>query len=171
VRCARIRKLLHAYVDDELSADLRGEVATHLQCCPLCRQAWARLMQLGDLLRAAPLPALADEFASRVLARTHQRVVRVASAGSFSSPRRRWRTTLRVVRGMAAVLVLGIGLSAGLVMGWQASQQPAAAAQTPSASPTDPVVAFKLDYLGSTPEGSLPKAYLNLMSAQEPAGE
>ena len=72
---------------------------------------------------------------------------------------------------MAAVLVLGIGLSAGLVMGWQASQQPAAAAQTPSASPTDPVVAFKLDYLSSTPEGSLPNAYLNLMSAQEPAGE
>ena len=171
MRCARVRKSLTAYLDSELPADLCQEMATHLQCCTSCRQSWTRLRQLDGLMRVAPAVALPDGFSERVLSQARQRDAnpRPAERAAFALIGR-WKS-VSLMQRTAAAAVLVTGIATGLLMGWQTGSKQSAQARANSAAFDDPVVVFNLDYLSSDPDGSLPRAYLSLVSAQKGPGE
>jgi hypothetical protein len=54
-------------------------------------------------------------------------------------------------------------------MGWQTGRRSSAVAA--ENVPDDPVVVYRLDWLAGTPEGSLPDAYLALVSPPPGSGE
>ena len=166
MRCRQVQKYLHAYHDAELPAGVCEAVAGHLRTCAGCRQALTRLEQLADLLHTARASPVPPGFADRVLARARS----LAEAAPQGLGARRtffgsWIAAPTAVRAAAAIVV-GIGLAGGTVMGWQTGRRTAA---PPAAD--DPVVVYNLDYLGGTPEGSLPGAYLTLVASSPVPGE
>jgi anti-sigma factor (TIGR02949 family) len=94
--CAEVQARLSAWLDGELAAEERREVAGHLEVCPECRRELALLKRLDEALGSleAPAPARLPE---RVLDRLQ--------------PRRRygWQSL-----AMAASLLLGIALGGTL---------------------------------------------------------
>lgn|GEM_PF-754328 len=171
MRCAKVRDSLNAFVDAELPAELSEEMATHLQCCQSCRQLWTRLRQLGAIIQAAPVPLLPDGFAGRVLSQARQRVVSPPPARRASFPLVvRWQS-IPLIQRAAAAAVLVIGLSSGVLMGWQTGSTQSATGRDTAPAFDDPVVVFNLDYLGGDPNGSLPQAYLMLVSDSNRPGE
>lgn len=60
MQCERARELLSPYLDQELDAGNRPEVASHLRTCPACAAAFDDLQRIGRQLAAAgrePVPA------------------------------------------------------------------------------------------------------------------
>jgi anti-sigma factor (TIGR02949 family) len=93
-----VRERLSAYLDGELTAEERREVAAHLEGCEECRRELALLQRLDAALGSLDAPAPA-RLAERVLDRLQPR------------PRRRyvWQSL-----ALAASLVLGIVLGGTL---------------------------------------------------------
>ncbi|HUD98882.1 MAG TPA: anti-sigma factor [Bryobacteraceae bacterium] len=50
--CAPARSLLEAYIDDELDAAQKAQVAGHLAACPSCAETHARLWELRGAVRS-----------------------------------------------------------------------------------------------------------------------
>ena len=57
-RCLRILRELSAYIDDELSGTICGEIRRHLGACPNCEDFIASLRQTVALCRHKPVPPL-----------------------------------------------------------------------------------------------------------------
>jgi len=57
-RCLRILRELSAYIDDELSGTICGEIRRHLGACPNCEDFVASLRQTVALCRHKPVPPL-----------------------------------------------------------------------------------------------------------------
>jgi len=57
-RCLRILRKLSAYLDDELSDTICGEIRRHLGACPNCEDFVASLRQTVALCRHKPVPPL-----------------------------------------------------------------------------------------------------------------
>ena len=171
MRCAEVRDNLNRFLDGELAAELSKEMATHLQCCPSCRQLWSRLRQLGAVIQTPPAPALPDGFARRVLSQARQRGASPPPVRRASFPLiRRWKS-IPLMQRAAAAAVLVIGLSTGVLMGWQTGSRQSSKVADAAPALDDPVVVFNLDYLGGDPNGSLPQAYLMLVSDSNRPGE
>jgi anti-sigma factor (TIGR02949 family) len=90
--CEQVRERLSAWLDGELDAAERGEVAAHLEACPGCRAELAVLSRLDAALGTLTSP-LPPQLPEKVLERLRPR-------------RRYWWQSL----AMAASLVLGIAL-------------------------------------------------------------
>jgi anti-sigma factor RsiW len=173
VDCQQAHQKLNAYWDGELPPRLSDDLERHLKYCPGCQQALARLWQLADLLQAGSPPPMPHGFADRVLALACQRRPR-----PFGRPRSSWDVVgwwkaASAWQRTAAAAVFLIGLAIGASMGWQAGPRPSSSASRPAA-PEDPAEVYhvyNLDSLGSTPEGSLPKAYLQLVSTPSRSGD
>ncbi|MDD3580462.1 MAG: zf-HC2 domain-containing protein [Desulfobacca sp.] len=65
--CQKVKELLSAYMDDELSEAQRELVQAHLGKCPVCRQELARLERLWQTLAALPEVAPPADLVERVL--------------------------------------------------------------------------------------------------------
>ena len=164
MRCHRVRKHLHAYHDAELSASVYEAIAGHLRACPACRQALARLEQLADLLHATPARPVPEGFADRVLSQARRRAAAPQSRARARWAAFEWWTSLSVPVRVAAAIVAALGLSAGVVMGWQTGRRFPSPPVAAISAPDDPIAVYNLDYLCGTPDGSLPDAYLTLVS-------
>ena len=94
--CDEVRERLSAWLDGELAAEERQQVAAHLEVCPGCQEEMAVLSRLDAALGTleVPLPA---QLSQRVLDRLRPR-------------RRYWWQSL----AMAASLILGIVLGGTL---------------------------------------------------------
>jgi anti-sigma factor (TIGR02949 family) len=94
--CDEVRERLSAWLDGELAAEERQEIAAHLEVCPGCQEEMAMFSRLDAALGTleAPIPV---ELTQRVLDRLHPR-------------RRYWWQSL----AMAASLILGIVLGGTL---------------------------------------------------------
>jgi len=57
------------------------------------------------------------------------------------------------------------------LMGWQTGSRQSSKVADAAPALDDPVVVFNLDYLGGDPNGSLPQAYLMLVSDSNRPGE
>jgi len=57
-RCLQILRELSAYIDDELSGTICGEIRRHLGACPNCEDFVASLRQTVALCRHKPAPPL-----------------------------------------------------------------------------------------------------------------
>jgi hypothetical protein len=77
-----------------------------------------------------------------------------------------WRMTSAPVHA-AAVWVLVVGLTVGLVLGWTSAPQ---IVQITTAVQPDPLDMYQLDYLGDLPAGSLADSYLTLVVATKEGG-
>jgi anti-sigma factor RsiW len=170
VDCDQVRSGLNAFCDGELPPTNRDRVQAHLRICAECRQMLARLERLAELLdRTAPSP-VPENLTQRILSRACLQMANRAAIGKPSVHTRSWWKTLSAHQWAAAAAVLVMGLSAGTWMGWQtAKRRPADVAFRPPAEVPEAV--SNLDYLGGTPHGSLPKAYLVLVDAPARRGE
>src|SRR5437879_964431 len=171
MHCANVRKQLSAYLDGELPVQLRVEIAAHLQHCQACLADLAKPRQLGDLIGAVSFAKVPEGFAGRVISEARRRIVSPprAERASFQLIRR-WRS-IPLTQRAAAAAVLIIGLSTGLFMGWQTGSNHSAQALTLAPHVEDPVAVYNLDFLGTGPNGSLPRVYLSLVSAPNGLGE
>ncbi|HEX5647216.1 MAG TPA: zf-HC2 domain-containing protein [Nitrospira sp.] len=59
-RCLHILRELSAFIDDELSDDICGEIRRHVGGCPRCEEFVASLRQTVALCRKSPTPALSS---------------------------------------------------------------------------------------------------------------
>lgn len=59
-RCLHILRELSAFIDDELSDDICGEIRRHVGACPRCEEFVASLRQTVALCRKSPAPALSS---------------------------------------------------------------------------------------------------------------
>lgn len=57
-RCLDILRALSAYIDDELSRDICGQIRQHLGACPNCEEFVSSLRQTVSLCRHRPTPVL-----------------------------------------------------------------------------------------------------------------
>jgi anti-sigma factor RsiW len=165
MRCEDVLKQLTTFSSGELPADVRQAVQAHLAGCSACRAALAEADPLAGVFAGAETPPIPPGFASRVMAAARQRLQAGRRSASWN-PLRWWRLTSTPMHAAAAA-VLVIGLAIGLAMGWTAAPSPAEA-ETP-AQP-DPVTAYRIDYLGEAPSGSLADSYLTLVSMTEEGG-
>lgn len=65
-RCLHILRELSAFIDDELSTDICGEIRRHLGACPRCEEFVASLRQTVALCRRSPAPALSSVDRARM---------------------------------------------------------------------------------------------------------
>ena len=160
MHCEQARQVLNAYLDEALTAEDRVTLQSHLAACSECNTKLSRLVKLGRLLTNDVIPNVPFGFAERVRLR----------AAQAHAPRRENLRRFRWRQAVAAAAMIAIGVSTGAYMGTETARaRPLAAA--PQAPADDPVLVYNLDYLGSTPPGSLPQAYLMLASAPVGHGE
>jgi len=114
--CSEIREDLGAYLDGELDAARRSELASHLDSCADCRAELERLRRLSGLLRGLP-----QERAPEGLAR---RIVGALALGSW----RGWTGALGAAAAIALAAVVGLTVTR------ESSRAPAIEAPTRSAA-------------------------------------
>ncbi len=165
MRCEDAQEQLNRFAAGDLPVADRHAVQAHLAGCPACRAALAEVDALAGVLADAASPPVPAGFASRVMAAARQRL-RTGRRGASWNPLRWWRLTSTPMHAAAAAVLI-IGLAIGLAMGWTAAPSPAEAETPPE---PDPVDAYRLDYLGEAPSGSLADSYLTLVSATDEGG-
>ena len=170
MRCRLVRDRLNAFIDRELRSPLMEEISDHLQRCPSCGRAYARLQRLASLFDDNDIPPVPIGFAHRALERARQELIAPHKAAREGWFLRRWRSVPISMR-IAAAVVVAVGLSAGAVMGRFVGQTTDAQPATDIAVSSDPAAVYNLDYLAGTQEGSITQAYLVLVSARNESGE
>jgi anti-sigma factor RsiW len=73
MNCDAIQKRLSAYIDWQLLAGERTEVANHLSECEPCETEWHALQQVKQALRAQPKPVLPTHVRTAIEAQTIHR--------------------------------------------------------------------------------------------------
>lgn len=108
MNCDRVKSQIFPYVDAELSRELRRDMEAHLAGCAACRRLVEQEMTFRDRyvtrLRPDPAPPHLRESVDRLL------------GGLAGTPGRRGRRWWRawVAGGVAAVLLLGLGVALGV---------------------------------------------------------
>ncbi len=70
--CAEYEALISDYLDGELSAEDRAEVAAHLASCPACQQYFDDLVAMHDAFDQIGEVPVPEGFAERLMARVHE---------------------------------------------------------------------------------------------------
>ncbi|MFP4435583.1 MAG: anti-sigma factor family protein [Phycisphaerae bacterium] len=164
MRCENVQEQLNRFAAGNLPVTDRRNVQAHLVECAACRAKLAELDALAGVVAGTPTPPLPSGFASRVMAvaRKRQETQPVAVWNLL-----RWWRLASGPMHVAAAAVLIVGLSVGVLLGWTSSPQ---TAPTETATQTDPVDAYQIDYLGEAPSGSLANSYLTLVSTSDEEG-
>ena len=167
MRCRKVQRNLNAFLDGLLQPSERAAMEVHLQGCPECQAALARLRRLSSLLEGIPSPPVPDGFSERLMARAYQRQAERRRSRILSwRPVLFWRgmpATMRVAA--AATLVLAIGLGALMARDLSSGPKPA------GITAVEMNDVYALDYLSEAPGGSLADAYLTLASAANGGGQ
>ena len=142
----------------------RLDYVVGVESCHDCQDALIGLRRLAAVLENAPAPPVPKGFAGRVMARACGRVgQRRPFWATVELPFRWWMESAFPLRvGTAAVLTLG--LTVGLLMGWDTARGRAACGPAPEDA--DLLAVYNVDYLEEAPSGSLAEAYLALASGR-----
>jgi len=105
MNCGQVRRLLPPFLDEELSGGMRQKIASHLASCPTCRTEVEALKADMGLLEQVGTPEVSPFLVTRVMAEIRQRENR--SPQGFA----------RLVRGLAAALVVAVSIGAGVFFG------------------------------------------------------
>ena len=164
MRCKMMREKLDAYLTGELPRRVQEKLETHLESCQDCQNALIGVRRLAAVLDGTPAPPVPKGFAGRVMARARSRVgQRKPFWATVELPFRWWMESAFPLRvGTATVLVLG--LTVGLLMGWDTARGRAACGPAPEDA--DLFAVYNVDYLEEAPSGSLAEAYLALASGR-----
>ena len=140
MNCKKTRKRLNAFLDGELSAELKARVEDHFRRCPECAAELARLRKLRGLLDQVPGMTVPAGFARSVRAGA-ERLVREEKL--VPMPAARSLVLVRVAAMVAIVVGLALGgVVSNAVVRARSVESPVAAAQEP-------------DLLSVVPPGSL----------------
>jgi len=107
--CHWVRGLLSAYLDGELKGTAREAVRQHLERCDSCRARLRLLEETDELLEESPRPPVRAGFTSRMMARVVEEK-ELERLEARRRPHRLRRTALATVGGLAAGLLVGLGL-------------------------------------------------------------
>ncbi|MCX5707662.1 MAG: DUF4349 domain-containing protein [Candidatus Omnitrophica bacterium] len=102
-----VRKDLSAYLDDQLSGEIKEKVEKHLADCASCREELSRLKQISEQLKAWQTPDLGDDFDSRV---KHQIVLGELEKGEVKMNTKNipsWIPSSALVVGLLLVAIVG----------------------------------------------------------------
>jgi len=164
MRCEEVQQQLRGFSTGELPMDVRQTVQAHLSECAACCAELAKVDALAGFLTGAQAPPVPAGLTIRVMAAARSRQ-RVAATVCWN-PLQWWRMASAPMHAAAAV-VLVAGLTVGLLLGWTSAPL---IAQTTTVAQQDPLDAYRLDYLGDVPAGSLADSYLNLIVATNERG-
>lgn len=73
MNCTETRRLLSAFLDNEVPARLGEEIRAHLGTCPSCRWEWQLLSQLDTRLKKLPDIEAGLAFTARVMGRIKEK--------------------------------------------------------------------------------------------------
>lgn len=159
MRCSQAHRLLSAYLDQELAAQEREAVASHLKQCLACAGEIQALVETRRLLSQAPRFTAPPGFCQRVLANLEPAAVHpwgtVLRQQLLPSLRRAlWAPfALRCAEVVVILLMIGLGVLSGRLL-------------TPTNSLSGPaagVALLSLDLFDPVPPDSLGGAYLAMM--------
>jgi hypothetical protein len=100
--CGRIRRLLDAYLSNELLVETTGDVLRHLEACPACAREIESRVRLRDALRRAASAQIAPDYLRQEI---HQRLRKTQRAFWAGIETRNWAMALA---GVAAVILCAI---------------------------------------------------------------
>ena len=163
-QCDEIQSRLAAYAEGRVSPAVRARIQDHLRECAACQGALARVDRVAAVLLRTEARAVPAGLTARVMEAAQNRH-RGTSIACWN-PLQWWRTAAAPMHAAAAVMLVA-GLTAGLVLGWTSAP---VTAQTTTAAEQDPLDAYRLDYLGDVPAGSLADSYLTLVVAANEGG-
>ena len=156
MRCVAVRDELNRLVDAELPPRMREDIERHLEMCPDCRQALARLQEVAGVFAGVDLPPVPDGFTARVMRQARAQMTETRFVWwSAWNLLRWWRDETLAMRTAAASVVVA-GLAVGLAMSGGAFRPSAGPRPATEASP----VVQNLDFVGGVPAGSLEQTYL-----------
>jgi len=118
--CDRAQNLFGRAWDDELTVSERDGLEVHLKDCNACRREYDELARTLELVQALPRPAVADDFATRVLAEATRREAagetprRILAFPSFAFEMPAFG---RPAYAIAATFVVALGVTAFLLRG------------------------------------------------------
>jgi len=99
VKCRAVKRMLSAYIDNELTSTQGERVEEHLQDCPSCRHALEMLRDTWDVLDVLPHPKPATHFYTRLKSRL---------LTEEKTKPRNWIETILIPAFAAGVVILGI---------------------------------------------------------------
>ncbi len=112
MNCGQVRRLLPPFLDQELSGRAREQTASHLASCPTCRVELEALKVDMGLLEQVGSPEVSPFLVTRVMAEVRSR--KRPAAQGFG----------RLVRSLAAALVVALSIGAGVFFGAGLAQSP-----------------------------------------------
>lgn len=112
MQCSEIKEMLSAYIDEVLDEHEKAGVEEHLRACSACLQELNELKETVTLLRSLDEVSPPEGFRQQLRERLEKEAA-ITGTGSWRLGLRRWLTGSWKYAA-AAVLILGIGISAGL---------------------------------------------------------
>ncbi|REJ65729.1 MAG: hypothetical protein DWQ31_17480 [Planctomycetota bacterium] len=111
MNCTTTKRLISAYYDNELAADVQSELRRHLEECTKCARTVAQFQQLSRLAARLPDPTPPADLWPRIeraLDRTRTNLLLRAIRPVFASARATWQTrpAVRFAAVAATVLVV-----------------------------------------------------------------
>lgn len=156
MNCKTVQSKLSAHTDGELSRSEAARVEAHLEGCTECADAYGRLRDLSDRLRALPGMEVPPGFAADVR--------RAAEENRRAAPGRTLRLFGRRVDALRPVLAraaAGLLAVAGLALGLALGRSAARPGEMPGESVRQQAdYAVELEYLSASPPGSVTETYL-----------
>lgn len=129
MNCDRTRKLLHRYLDDELTGEARSQVRVHLDGCPACTAELDVLVRIRDLLLSGRIPQPAPGLEAAVVAKAARRF-----EGRLPRPVWSWLFPIswpaRLAAAAAAVVLAVLGGYAGTSVARRSAGDAASVATT-----------------------------------------
>jgi anti-sigma factor RsiW len=159
MRCASVCKRLSQYMDLEVPPKVREDIRRHLAQCADCRNALARLEQLGRVLTGTDLPPVPEEFAARVMRAARAQVALKPEPWWSHWTLLNWWWNAALEMRAAAITVVLVGLTAGLAMSGGFTRPSATSLPQRRTAEVGPVVQ-NIDFLGGIPAGSVEQTYL-----------
>ena len=157
MRCHRIPTRLAVYQDGEVGGKEREQISAHLEGCPACRSAYAKLEQTWQRLEKIPEIQASAGFERRLFERIN----------AVPDPRSRWRLpwVSWIYRAYPAPAMAVVLLLVGTVLGGYLGNalvsglSPAPAQVQASRAGTD-IVSFRV--FSAAPPGTLEDGYLRM---------
>src|SRR5262245_12851855 len=129
MRCDELTELLPDYFQDTLPSSLRSQVEAHLRDCRECAAQLSLWRRLGELPDEKPSPRLRRRFEAMLSAYEEGR--------GFKAAARPVAAQIQPWLGLAAMLILGVGFTAGRFLQPKQEASEVAALRTELSSTND----------------------------------
>lgn len=162
MNCKEILSRLHAYIDGELSKEVRRAMDEHLSACPTCQREVERLRQLGDSLDNLSVPPPPNEFVARIMAEAEKRIQSDKRKNLFFPWEWQpvhWLSNLSGSMRLAACSVVLVACFLGVLMSKEISQSDKLQVYAAEEENLEGV-----EWFGPVPPVSLSSVYLSLAS-------